>query len=41
MKQGSKNDPKIDVKIRKMRHWAAKGRPHVDFDYFLVAFGKM
>ena len=38
MKNGSKNDVKIYAKIIKRRHWAAKGRPNVDFDDLLGRF---
>ena len=41
MKKGSKNDLKIDAKIIKRRHWAAKGRPNVDFDEFLGGFERI
>ena len=41
MKKGSKNDLKIDAKIIKTRDWTAKGRPDVDFDYFLGGLGTM
>ena len=41
MKMDSKHDLKIDAKIIKRRHWAAKGRPNVDFDDFLGGFERM
>ena len=41
MKKGSKNDVKIDAKIIKRRHWAAKGLPNVDFDDLLGGFERM
>ena len=41
MKKGYKNYVKIDAKIIKRRHWAAKGRPNVDFDDFLGGFERM
>ena len=41
MKKASKNDVEIDAKIIKRRHWAAKGRPNVDFDDFLGGFERM
>ena len=41
MKKGSKNDVKIDAKIIKTRHWAAKVRPNVDFDDLLGGFERM
>ena len=40
MKKASKNELKIHAKIIKRWHWAGKGRPDVDFDYFLSGFGK-
>ena len=41
MKKGSKNCVKIDAKIIKRRHWAAKGLPNVDFDDLLGGFERM
>ena len=38
MKKISNNDFKIYAKIKKRRHWAAKGRPNVDFDDLLGRF---
>ena len=41
MKKSSKNDVKIDAKIIKRRHWAAKGLPNVDFNDLLGGFERM
>ena len=41
MKKSSKNELKMDAEIIKRRHWAAKGRPNVDFDDFLDGFERM
>ena len=41
MQKDSKNDFEFDAKIIKKRHWAAKGRPNLDFDDFLGGFERM
>ena len=38
--KSGKLHPKIDAKIIEDRFWAARGAADVDFDYFLVVFGK-